>query len=102
MATGRIKFFDDEKGFGFIIPDGVAAELFVHKSKIPPEIIASLTPEARVSFEVGDHKGKKFARDVAFVAPAPVKQPIAFKPAPKVELDFEEEFEREWGLRRAK
>ena len=56
---------------------------------------------ARISYEVGEHKGKKFARGIAFLAPAPVKPTVRFKPAPKPELDFEEEFEREWGLRRA-
>jgi CspA family cold shock protein len=102
MATGRVKFFDEEKGFGFIVPDDGSEELFMHKSKIPAEIIPSIVVEARVSYEVGEHKGKKFTKDIAFLAPPPAKPPVKLKPAPKVELDFEEEFEREWGLRRAK
>ncbi len=101
MATGRVKFFDEEKGFGFIVPDDGSDELFMHRSKIPADIVSSIVPEARISFEVGEHKGKNFARDIAFLAPAPVKTPLSVKPVPKPELDFEEEFEREWGLRRA-
>lgn len=101
MATGTVKFFDAEKGFGFILPDDGSLELFMHKSKIPADIVGSITAEARVSFEVGDHKGKKFASQVALLAPAPVRTPPSARRAPKVALDFEEEFEREWGLRRA-
>jgi CspA family cold shock protein len=102
MATGRIKFFDEEKGFGFIVPDDGSEELFMHKSKIPSDIVSSIVPEARVSYEIGEHKGKKFTKDIAFLAPRPARPTVKFKPAPKPELDFEEEFEREWGLRRAK
>lgn len=103
MATGTVKFFDEEKGFGFIIPDDASVELFLHKSKVPADVIHSVKADARVSYEVGEKAGKKFAIKVSLLASAPEK-PAAprFKPAPPVELDFEEEFEREWGLRRAK
>jgi CspA family cold shock protein len=102
MATGRVKFFDAEKGFGFITPDDKSAELFVHKSRVPAEIAASITADARVSYEVGEAKGKRFATQLALIAPVATKPPLKFRSAPKAELDFEEEFEREWGLRRAR
>jgi CspA family cold shock protein len=98
MATGTVKFFDAEKGFGFIVPDDNSVELFMHKSKMPADIVPSITAEARVSYEVGENKGKKFAHQVALVAPAPAKPTVVFKPEPKPALDFE----GEWGLRRAK
>ncbi|NTF17947.1 cold shock domain-containing protein [Agrobacterium rubi] len=102
MATGTVKFFDAEKGFGFIVPDDGSVELFMHKSKMPEDIVGYVKAEARVSYEITERAGKKSASKVSLIAEAPVK-PAApkFKPAPKVEMDFEEAFEREWGLRRA-
>jgi Cold shock proteins len=101
MAVGKVKFFDPEKGFGFIVPDDGTPDLFMHGSKIQADVINLIAPEATVSYEVVEHRGKRSATNVTLVAPAPPKVKPTFKPAPKPELDFEEEFEREWGLRRA-
>jgi CspA family cold shock protein len=51
MATGVVKWFNDEKGYGFIAPDGGSKDLFVHHSKIVGEGFKSLTEGARVEFE---------------------------------------------------
>jgi CspA family cold shock protein len=48
MATGTVKWFSDEKGFGFITPD----ELFVHHSAIEAEGFRTLAEGAKVSYEV--------------------------------------------------
>jgi cold shock protein len=51
MATGTVKWFSDDKGFGFITPDEGSKDLFVHHSGIAGEGFKSLTEGARVSYE---------------------------------------------------
>ena len=60
MATGTVKWFSDEKGFGFITPDEGDRDLFVHFSAISGDGYRSLAEGAKVSYEAeqGD-KGPK-------------------------------------------
>jgi cold shock protein len=60
MATGIVKWFSDDKGFGFITPDDQSKDLFAHHSAIVGEGYRSLTEGAKVSCEAeaGD-KGPK-------------------------------------------
>lgn len=51
MATGKVKWFSDDKGFGFIVPDDGGKELFVHHSDIIGEGYRSLDADAKVTFE---------------------------------------------------
>jgi cold shock protein len=62
MATGTVKWFSDDKGFGFITPDDQSKDLFVHHSAIAGDGYRSLAEGAKVSYdaEAGD-KGPKAA-----------------------------------------
>jgi cold shock protein len=51
MATGTVKWFSDDKGFGFITPDEGDRDLFVHHSGIAMEGYRSLAEGLRVSYE---------------------------------------------------
>jgi CspA family cold shock protein len=51
MATGTVKWFNDDKGFGFITPDDQGADLFVHHSGINSDGFRTLREGARVSFD---------------------------------------------------
>jgi cold shock protein len=52
MAIGTVKWFNAEKGFGFITPDGGGADVFAHFSAIQSSGYRSLEENQRVEFEV--------------------------------------------------
>ncbi|MGW7003987.1 cold-shock protein [Streptomyces sp. NPDC054933] len=52
MATGTVKWFNAEKGFGFIEQDGGGADVFAHYSNIAAQGFRSLEEGQKVSFDV--------------------------------------------------
>lgn len=52
MATGTVKWFSGDKGYGFIIPDEAGKDLLVHHSAIGDRGFRSLPEGARVSYDV--------------------------------------------------
>ena len=54
MATGTVKWFNAEKGFGFIAPDDGSADVFVHYSEIQGSGFRTLEENQQVEFEVGE------------------------------------------------
>jgi cold shock protein len=54
MATGVVKWFSDEKGFGFITPDDGGQDAFVHFSAIQGDGFRTLAEGARVEYELGE------------------------------------------------
>jgi cold shock protein len=57
MSTGTVKFFNDEKGFGFIVQGDGGKDLFVHASEINGDRHSSLNEGQKVEYEVG--QGRK-------------------------------------------
>jgi CspA family cold shock protein len=51
MPEGTVKWFSDEKGFGFITPDDGSKDIFVHQSVIQAEGFRSLAEGAKVTYE---------------------------------------------------
>jgi CspA family cold shock protein len=64
MATGTVKWFNSEKGYGFITPDEAGEDLFVHFSAIAGSGFKSLDEGAKVSFEVTQGQKGPQATDV--------------------------------------
>ena len=52
MATGTVKWFNDQKGFGFITPEGGQEDVFVHHSAIQGAGFRSLQEGDKVEFEI--------------------------------------------------
>ena len=66
MPTGTVKWFNSEKGFGFIQPDGGGADVFVHISAVERAGLRSLNEGQKVSFELkrDPRKGKDAADEL--------------------------------------
>ncbi len=54
VATGKVKWFDERKGFGFITPDDGGEDLFVHHTSIQAEGFRSLREGQEVEYEIGE------------------------------------------------
>jgi cold shock protein len=64
MPEGTVKWFNADKGFGFIAPEDGGEDLFVHFSAIQMQGYKSLEEGQRVSFEVGQGQKGPQATDV--------------------------------------
>ena len=64
MATGPVKWFSSEKGFGFITPDDGSADVFVHFSAIAGEGFRNLDEGQKVTYEVTQGQKGPQASDV--------------------------------------
>ena len=68
LATGIVKWFNDDKGYGFITPDDGGKDLFVHHSGVAGEGFKSLAEGAKVEFEPSEGQKGPQATDVRAVA----------------------------------
>jgi cold shock protein len=50
MVDGKVKFYNDQKGFGFVMPDGGGGDVYIHASALRRSGVPSLEPEQRVRF----------------------------------------------------
>jgi len=64
MATGTVKFFNAQKGFGFIVQDGGGPDVFVHISAVERAGMRNLNEGQKLTFDiVADRKNGKSAAD---------------------------------------
>jgi CspA family cold shock protein len=61
VAIGMVKWFNSQKGYGFIQPDGGGKDVFVHISAVEKAGLSSLNEGAKVSYEIVSDRGKESA-----------------------------------------
>ena len=64
MATGTVKWFNPDKGFGFIQPEGGGQDVFVHITAVQAAGLQSLNENQRVTYEVVTERGKQAAANL--------------------------------------
>ncbi|KAB2874360.1 MAG: cold-shock protein [Bauldia sp.] len=61
MATGTVKFFNTQRGFGFIQPDGGGPDVFVHITAVERAGMSTLNEGQKVKYEIVTERGKTAA-----------------------------------------
>ena len=64
MATGTVKWFNNKKGFGFIIPDAGGQDVFEHISAVQNAGMRTLDEGAKISYELMRERGKTVAGEL--------------------------------------
>lgn len=69
MATGKVKWFNETKGFGFIVPDEGGNDVFVHISAVQKSGLTGLQEDQQVEYELftDERRGKTSAVDLKIV-----------------------------------
>ena len=65
MPTGKVKWFNSQKGFGFIQPDDGSKDVFVHISAVERAGLRNLNEGQKVSFDIVNERGKTNASNLA-------------------------------------
>ena len=65
MATGTVKFFNAQKGFGFIQPTDGSKDVFVHISAVERAGMRTLMEGQKVNFEIVTERGKQAAGNLS-------------------------------------
>ncbi len=67
MATGTVKWFNNQKGFGFIQPESGGSDVFVHISAVERAGMSTLNEGQRISYDLASERGKTSAANLKTV-----------------------------------
>jgi len=67
MATGTVKWFNAQKGYGFIQPDDSSKDVFVHISAVERSGMGALSEGQKVSYDIQQERGKASATNLRAV-----------------------------------
>ena len=64
MTTGKVKWFNNKKGYGFIQPDEGGADVFVHITAVTKAGLSSLNENDHLGYDIQDDRGRKIAANL--------------------------------------
>ena len=64
METGKVKWFNVTKGYGFIQPDNGSKDVFVHISEVEKAGLRTLEENQEISFEIQENRGREAASNL--------------------------------------
>jgi len=64
MATGKVKWFNATKGYGFITPDDGGKDVFVHITAVQKAGLTDLKDNQKISYDLSDERGKTAATNL--------------------------------------
>lgn len=67
MTTGKVKFFDGMKGYGFITPSDGTKDVFVHMSDLQAQGLSSLSENQDVDYSLTEERGKTKATGITLL-----------------------------------
>ncbi|MCF6214990.1 MAG: cold-shock protein [Emcibacter sp.] len=67
MATGTVKWFNTNKGYGFIAPDDGGKDVFVHITELEKSGIRQLDDGQKISYDVAENRGKEAAAGIQLI-----------------------------------
>ena len=70
MSTGKLKWYNAAKGFGFIVPDEGGNDVFVHVSAFKEANITKIDQGQAIEYTVAEHKGKPVATQLKVLTEA--------------------------------
>jgi CspA family cold shock protein len=91
MTTGTVKFFNENKGYGFIAPDGGGNDAFVHISAVERSGMRTLRQDQRINYDLQeDRRGKMAAVNLKPADEAGQPEESAVEPANDQNVDVAE------------
>ena len=68
MVNGTVKWFNSNKGYGFIEPDDGGKDVFIHISAVEKSGLKTLLENQKITFEVNQDKGRSSAANIKIVS----------------------------------
>ncbi len=67
MKTGKVKWFNNEKGYGFILSDDDGKDVFVHKTALQEANLSHLNDGQKISFDLSERNGRVSAINLKLI-----------------------------------